>query len=174
MKHATFRGNRNGSIICMTKVAAALVVLFVLNCNPLQSQQAHSVFSQAFLKEAITAIDAIDAVYKSVLNRDPDAAYAHLWENVQKSLASLKTQASARREKEFLKLLYAGSNVVGMMHSSSNKSGDEFLREAGIAVQCSTEAKLKVEHDTMAGKIPKDFRSGQCLAQMDALARSIQ
>jgi hypothetical protein len=27
---------------------------------------------------------------------------------------------------------------------------------------------------TMAGKLPKNFRSGQCLAQMDALVRSIE
>jgi hypothetical protein len=119
-------------------------------------------------------MDAIDAAYRSVLNRDPDAVYAPVWENVQKSLASLKTKALARREKEFLRLLDCGSNVIGMMHSSANNSGEEFLREAGIAVQCSTEAKLKVEHDSIASKIPKDFRSDQCLAQVDALARSIQ
>ena len=87
----------------MKVIASALVVLLALNCDPLQSQQTHSVFSQAFLKEAMTAIDVIDAAYKSVLNRDPDAVYAPLWEKVQKSLASLKTEASARREKEFLK-----------------------------------------------------------------------
>jgi hypothetical protein len=27
---------------------------------------------------------------------------------------------------------------------------------------------------TMVGKLPKNFRSGQCLAQMDALVRSIE
>jgi hypothetical protein len=157
----------------MMKVTAALMVLFVLNCDPLQSQQAHSVFPQTFLKEAITAIEAIDAAYNSVLNRDPDAVYAPLWENVQRSLASLKTKAFARREKKFLRLLYSGSNVIGMMRSSDNTT-DQFRREAGIVVQCSTEAKLKVERDSIAGKLPKDFRSDQCLAQMDALVRSIQ
>jgi hypothetical protein len=158
----------------MKVMASALVVLFVLNCDPLQSQPTHSVFSQAFLNVAITAIDAIDAAYKSVLNRDPDAVYAPLWEKVQRSLASLRTEASARREKEFLKLLYSGSNVIGMMRRSDNNSTDEFRREAGIAAQCSTEAKLEVEHDSMVGKLPKGFRSGQCLAQMDALVRSIE
>jgi hypothetical protein len=158
----------------MKVIASALVVLFALNCDPLQSQQTHSVFSQAFLKEAITAIDVIDAAYKSVLDRDPDVVYAPLREKVQKSLASLKTEASARREKEFLKLLYAVSNVIGMMRPSDNHSTDEFRREAEIAVQCSTEAKLKVEHDSIVGKLPKDFRSGQCRAAMDALVRSIQ
>ena len=158
----------------MNVMALALVVLFVLSCDTLQSQQTHSVFHGTFLKEAITAIDAIDAAYKSVLNREPDSVYAPLWEKVQKSLASLRTEASARREKEFLKLLYSGSNVIGMMRRSDNNSTDEFRREAGIAVQCSTEAKLKVEHDSMVGKLPKDFRSDQCLAQMDALVRSIE
>jgi hypothetical protein len=158
----------------MKVIASALVVLFVLNRDPLQSQQTHSVFSQAFLKEAITAIDVIDAAYKSVLNRDPDAVYAPLWDKVQKSLVSLKTEASARREKELLRLLYAVSNVIGMMRPSDNQNTDEFRLEAGIAVQCSTEAKLKVEHDSVVVKLPKDFRSGQCLAAMDALVRSIQ
>jgi hypothetical protein len=37
-------------------------------------------------------------------------------------------------------------------------STDEFRREAEIAVQCSTEAKLKIEHDSIVGKLPKDFR----------------
>jgi hypothetical protein len=66
-------------------------------------------------------------------------------------LASLKTEASARREKEFLKLLYAGSNVIGTMRPSDNHSTDEFRCEAEIAVQCSTEAKLTVEHDSIVG-----------------------
>jgi len=48
------------------------------------------------------------------------------------------------------------------------------MLEAGIAVQCPTEAKLKVEHDSIIGSLPKDFRPGQCLAAMDALVRSIQ
>jgi hypothetical protein len=158
----------------MMKATAVLLVLFLLNCDPLQSQQAHSAYSQTFRKDAVSAVDAIDAEYNSVLNRDPDTVYAPLWQNVQRSLASLKTEASAREEREFLKLLYGASNVIGMMRYSDNHNTDEFRREAGIAVQCSAEAKLKVEHDTIAGKIPKDFKSGQCLAQFDALARSIE
>jgi len=141
----------------MKVIASALVVLLVLTCVVLQSQQTHSVFSQAFLKDAITAIDAIDAAYKSALNHDPDAVYAPLQENVQRSLASLRAKASARREKNFLRLLYSGSSVTDMMRSQGNDSGYQFPHEAGSVVQCSTEAKLKVDHDSIAGKLPKYF-----------------
>lgn len=153
---------------------AALLVLLVLNCELLQSQQAHSRYSQVFLKEAVTAIDAIDTAYKSVLNHDPDAVYAPLQENVQRSLASLRSKASARREKNFLRLLYPASSVIDMMRSQGNDSGHQFPHEAGIVVLCSTEARLKVDRDSIAGKLPKDFKSGQCLAQMDALVRSVE
>jgi len=131
----------------MKVVASALLVLFVLNCDPLQSQQTHSVFSQAFLKEAITAIDAIDAAYKSVLNRDPDAVYAPLWEEVQKSLVSLKTEASARREKEFLKLLYSVSNVIGMMRKSDNNSTDDSGAKQGL--RCSAPLRPNAKSSTI-------------------------
>jgi hypothetical protein len=89
-------------------------------------------------------------------------------------LGLAKDGSISKTREEFLKLLYAGSNVIGMMLPSDNHSTDEFRREAEIAVQCSTEAKLKVEHDSIVGKLSKDFRSGQCLAAMDALVRSIQ
>ncbi len=75
----------------MKAIASALVVLFVVTCDPLQSQ-ANSSYSQVFLKEAIRAIEAIDAAYKSVLNHDPDAVYVPLQENVQRSLASLRAK----------------------------------------------------------------------------------
>lgn len=81
---------------------------------------------------------------------------------------------SKTRERVPKRLLYAVSNVIGMMRTSDNHNTDEFRLEAGIAVQCSTEAKLKVEHDSIVGKLPKDFRSGQCRAAMDAPVRSIQ
>lgn len=158
----------------MKVIASALVVLFVVTCDPLQSQQANSSYSQVFLKGAIPAIDAIDAACKSVLNHDPDAVYVPLQENVQRSLASLRAKASARREKHFLKLLYSASSVIDMMRSQGNDSGHQFPHEAGIVVQCSTEARLIVDRDSMAGKLPTDFRSNQCLAQMDALVRSIE
>ena len=157
----------------MKVIASALVVLFVVTCDPLQSQ-ANSSYSQVFVKGAITAIEAIDAAYKSVLNHDSDAVYVPLQENVQRSLASLRAKASARREKNFLKLLYSASSVIDMMRSQGNDSGHQFPHEAGIVVQCSTEARLIVDGDSMAGKLPTDFRSNQCLAQMDALVRSIE
>jgi len=46
------------------------------------------------------------------------------------------------------------------MRKSDNNSTDEFRREAGIAVQCSTEAKLKVEHDSIVGKTSQRFQVG--------------
>ena len=157
----------------MKVIASALVVLFVVTCDPLHSQ-ANSSYSQVFLKGTIRAIDAIDAAYKSVLNHDPDAVYVPLQENVQRSLASLRAKASAKREKNFLKLLYSASSVIDMMRSQGNDSGHQFPHEAGIVVQCSTEARLIVDRDSMVGKLPTDFRSNQCLAQMDALVRSIE
>jgi hypothetical protein len=153
---------------------AALLVLLVINCEVLQAQQAHPHYSQAFLKDAITTIDAIDAEYKSVLNHDPDAIFSPLQASVQTSMVSLRSKASSRRERNFLKLLYPASSVIDMMRRQGNDSADQFPRETGIVVQCSTEARLKVDRDSIAGKLPKDFKPGQCHEQMAALVRTIE
>lgn len=170
-----------GAMSAKRMARVLLLLLLGTSCNlfaqaAVQSQQAHSAYSQVFRQGAIETIDAIDAAYKSIMDRDPDSVYEQRWQDVQSCLTSLRKAASAKREKELLKLLYVGSNVIGMMHSCSNCSNDnyEFAHEAGIVEQCSTEARLKIGDESARGKLPRDFKSNQCLAQMDTLVRSIQ
>jgi hypothetical protein len=92
---------RNDGTICTMRRTTIVLVFLVVCCDLLRSPTSTLFLSRVFLQEAITAVDAIDMAYKSVLNHDPDAVYAPLRENFQRSLALLKAKASEDEKRTF-------------------------------------------------------------------------
>ena len=171
---SSFRAHRYHATISIVKRTNAVLLLFLLFYQPLQSQQESPVYSKDFFQQAVVTTDALDVAYKSALNHDPDAVYARLSQDAEKSLISLQTKARSTRDKKFLRLLYAASTMTNFMHLKGKSDPDGFRQVAAIAAQCTIEAKLKVERESMADRLPKDFKSGKCLEQSDSYARSIE
>ena len=171
---SSFRAHRYRATISIVKRTNAVFLLFLLFYQPLQSQQESPVYSKDFFQQAVATTDALDVAYKSALNHDPDAVYARLSQDAERSLISLQTKARSTRDKKFLRLLYAASTMTNFMHLKGNSDPDGFRQVAAIAAQCTIEAKLKVERDSVVDKLPKNFMPDQCLRKADTYARSIE